>query len=71
MGILSIVIPVSLLLLTAGGLLFWWTVKHGQYDDLDSPAHRILFDDDDDMLPDDIKPKKTKNTEDSEPTDER
>lgn len=71
MDILHIVIPVSLLLLTAGGLLFWWTVKHGQYDDLDSPAQRILFDDDDDMLPDDVKPNTTNDTRDSKPTDER
>lgn len=71
MDILHIVIPVSLLLLTAGGLLFWWTVKHGQYDDLDSPAHRILFDDDDDMLPDDIKPKKPSEDKDTANNDER
>jgi cbb3-type cytochrome oxidase maturation protein len=40
-----------MLLLTVSGLLFWWTVKSGQYDDLDSPAQRILFDDDDHMIP--------------------
>jgi cbb3-type cytochrome oxidase maturation protein len=26
-------------------VLFIWTVKSGQYDDTDSPAVRILFDD--------------------------
>jgi len=40
-----------MLLLVVSGLLFWWTVKSGQYDDLDSPAQRILFDDDDHMIP--------------------
>lgn len=52
MDILLLLIPVSLLLLLVGGGLFWWTVNNGQYDDLDSPARRILFDDDSNMVPD-------------------
>jgi cbb3-type cytochrome oxidase maturation protein len=39
-------IPLTLLL---GGLalaLFAWSVRSGQYDDLDAAAHRILSDDD-------------------------
>ena len=33
------------LLLGAGGLaLFLWSLRSGQYDDLDGAAHRILFD---------------------------
>lgn len=51
MDILLLLIPITMFLLTAGGVLFWWTVKSGQYDDLDSPAQRILFDDDEDMIP--------------------
>ena len=51
MDILLLLIPVTLFLLVVAGLLFWWSVRNGQYDDLDSPAHRILFDDDDDMIP--------------------
>ncbi len=51
MDILLLLIPVTMLLLVVSGLLFWWTVKSGQYDDLDSPAQRILFDDDDHMIP--------------------
>ncbi|WP_196157276.1 cbb3-type cytochrome oxidase assembly protein CcoS [Reinekea sp. G2M2-21] len=51
MDILLLLIPVTLLLLTVSGVLFWWTVKSGQYDDLDSPAQRILFDDDEHMIP--------------------
>ncbi|TCS40765.1 cbb3-type cytochrome oxidase assembly protein CcoS [Reinekea marinisedimentorum] len=51
MDILILLIPVTMLLLTVGGLFFWWTVRSGQYDDLDSPAHKILFDDDKDMIP--------------------
>ncbi|SFR48694.1 cytochrome oxidase maturation protein, cbb3-type [Marinobacter daqiaonensis] len=55
MNILLILIPIALLLVTAGVLLFNWAVKNGQYDDLDGPAHRILYDDDKDMIPDDAK----------------
>lgn len=51
MDILLLLIPVTMFLLLVSGLLFWWSVRNGQYDDLDSPAHRILFDDDDDMIP--------------------
>lgn len=58
MDILVLLIPVSLLLLLLGGGLFWWTVNNGQYDDLDSPAQRILFDDDSDMVPDRSDPGK-------------
>lgn len=51
MDILLLLIPVTLFLVAIGGGLFWWTVHSGQYDDLDSPAQRILFDDDDDLIP--------------------
>lgn len=46
MEIVLVLIPLSLFLLTIAILLFRWAVRNGQYDDLDSPAHRILFDDD-------------------------
>ena len=32
-------------------IAFLLTVKSGQYDDLDGPAHRILMDDDDPRIP--------------------
>ena len=47
MTALYILIPVALLLVAFAVWLFFWAVDSGQYDDLDSPAHRILFDDDD------------------------
>lgn len=55
MNIVLILIPITLLLVTAGILLFNWAVKNGQYDDLEGPAHRILYDDDRDMIPDDAR----------------
>ncbi len=32
-----------------GVLLFFWTLKSGQYDDLDGAAHRVLIDDEEDL----------------------
>ncbi len=47
MEIIFITIPVTLLFIASGVAIFFWANKGGQFDDLDSPAHRILFDDDD------------------------
>ncbi len=55
MNILLILIPITLLLVTVGILVFNWAVKSGQYDDMEGPAHRILYDDDKDMIPDDAR----------------
>ena len=46
MEILYLLIPVSVVLVLLIGWLFWWSVDHGQFDDLDSPARRILEEDD-------------------------
>lgn len=51
MSSLSILIPISLLLLTVAIFILRWAVKNGQYDDLDKPGHSILFDDDKNMIP--------------------
>jgi cbb3-type cytochrome oxidase maturation protein len=32
-------------------LFFLWTIRSGQYEDLDGPAYRILMDDDDPLVP--------------------
>ena len=45
MDILFLLIPLSVVLVVLVGLAFWWSVRSGQYDDLEGPAHRI-FDDD-------------------------
>jgi len=44
--IIFITIPVTILFIATGAAIFFWATKGGQFDDLDSPAHRILFDDD-------------------------
>lgn len=48
MNQLLILIPVALLLGLAGLGAFLWSMRSGQFDDLDGAAHRILFDEDDD-----------------------
>jgi cbb3-type cytochrome oxidase maturation protein len=45
MNILGLLIPVALGLAAFGLLLFLWTLRTKQYDDLDGAAERILFDD--------------------------
>ena len=39
-------IPISLILGAAGLGLFLWTLRDGQYEDLDGAAQRILYEDD-------------------------
>lgn len=43
---LSILIPAALVLGLLGLAAFLWTMRNGQYDDLDGAARRILMDDD-------------------------
>jgi cbb3-type cytochrome oxidase maturation protein len=43
---LYLLIPLSVLVALAAGLLFWWSSRTGQFDDLEGPAHRLLQDDD-------------------------
>jgi cbb3-type cytochrome oxidase maturation protein len=44
--ILVLLIPLSVVLVFLIGAGFWWSVRSGQFDDLEGPAHRILADDD-------------------------
>ena len=47
MDALSWLIPAALALGGVGLLAFMWSLRSGQYDDLDGAAQRILTDDDD------------------------
>ncbi|QWT46364.1 cbb3-type cytochrome oxidase assembly protein CcoS [Azospira inquinata] len=47
MDILYLLVPVSLLLVVAIAVVFWWSVKSGQFDDLEGPAYRLMMEDDD------------------------
>jgi len=46
MSILYLLIPLALVLLALTVWAFFWAVRAGQFDDLDSPAVQILLDDD-------------------------
>lgn len=46
MSILYVLIPLALLLLGGAVWAFFWAVGSGQFDDLDTPAIRIIMDDD-------------------------
>ncbi|MCX7174338.1 MAG: cbb3-type cytochrome oxidase assembly protein CcoS [Proteobacteria bacterium] len=46
MEILYLLVPLSVLLVFLIAVVFWWSLKNGQFDDLEGPAYRILMDDD-------------------------
>ena len=46
MSILYLLIPLALLLLGVAVWAFFWAVGSGQFDDLDTPAVRVIMDDD-------------------------
>lgn len=45
MNVLYFLVPVALALAGIGALAFRWAVNSGQFDDLESPAYRMLIDD--------------------------
>ena len=52
MDVIYGLIPLMIILGLAMVIIFFWTVKSGQYEDLEGDANRILMDDDDPNLPD-------------------
>jgi cbb3-type cytochrome oxidase maturation protein len=47
MEILYILVPLAVII---AGVIVWaflWSIRSGQFDDLEGPAHRILMDEDD------------------------
>ncbi|MEO1198141.1 MAG: cbb3-type cytochrome oxidase assembly protein CcoS [Pseudomonadota bacterium] len=46
MNVLLVLIPVALFLGGLGLVAFLWSLKRGQYEDLEGAAHRVLLDDD-------------------------
>ena len=47
MDVIVVLIPVALFLGLLGLGAFLWTLRSGQYEDLEGAAQRILFDDED------------------------
>lgn len=46
MSILYLVLPLALIIVLAAVLAFSWAARRGQFDDLETPALRMLHDDD-------------------------
>lgn len=46
MEAIYLLIPIALVFLVVAIGIFFWAVKNGQYDDLNTEARRILFDND-------------------------
>lgn len=61
MEILYLLVPLAVIL---AGVIVWaflWSIRSGQFDDLEGPAHRILMDEDDKPRPSqDSKPARKK-----------
>ncbi|OSO73582.1 cbb3-type cytochrome oxidase assembly protein CcoS [Stutzerimonas stutzeri] len=55
MAALYILIPVAVVLVAVAIWVFFWAVDSGQFDDLDGPAHSILFDDEELQRPADAQ----------------
>jgi cbb3-type cytochrome oxidase maturation protein len=51
MEILYLLIPLSVVLVFAIAIAFWWSVKSGQFDDLEGPGFKLLMDDDGPNIP--------------------
>lgn len=45
MSILFVLIPLAVLMLGVALAAFFWAVGHDQFDDLETPGVRVLFDD--------------------------
>lgn len=41
-----LLIPVSVILVFGIAVAFWWSIRSGQFDDLEGPGFRVLMDDD-------------------------
>jgi len=57
MDVIYALIPLMIGLGLIGVVIFIWSVRSGQYDDLEGDANRILMDDDDPLLPENQKKK--------------
>ncbi|HED34887.1 MAG TPA: cbb3-type cytochrome oxidase assembly protein CcoS [Gammaproteobacteria bacterium] len=66
MDVIYGLIPLMLLLGLVGVVVFIWSVRSGQYDDLEGDASRILMDEDDPLLPGNQSENQQDNAHDSD-----
>lgn len=67
MDVIYGLIPLMIILGLIGVVIFIWSVRSGQYDDLEGDANRILMDDDDPLLPEN----QTKSSTDKKSTNDK
>ncbi len=60
MEVLYLLIPVSVVLVFVIAVIFWWSVRSGQFDDLEGPGFKVLMDDD--KLPEQRKNKESEGS---------
>ncbi|HHJ35260.1 MAG TPA: cbb3-type cytochrome oxidase assembly protein CcoS [Gammaproteobacteria bacterium] len=51
MDIIYLLLPVALIIVVIIIAIFFWAVRSDQFEDLEGPAHRILMDDDEKLIP--------------------
>jgi cbb3-type cytochrome oxidase maturation protein len=54
MEVIYIVLPLAIVLAGVALAAFFWAVRQGQYDDLDTPPYRALFDDNETLCNSDL-----------------
>ncbi|MBF0400618.1 MAG: cbb3-type cytochrome oxidase assembly protein CcoS [Magnetococcales bacterium] len=64
MDAIYLLLPLALLLGTGALALLIWSIRHGQFDDMEGPAQRILFEDDQAMIPTASRPPNDKGKRD-------
>ena len=50
-----LLIPISVILVFIIAIAFWWSVRSGQFDDLEGPGFRVLMDEDMPKLQNDVQ----------------
>ena len=45
MSILYLLLPIALVFLTLAVIIFFWAIKNGQYDDMQSQAMKVVIED--------------------------
>ena len=51
MSVIYILLPLAVLMTILGIVCFIWAVRRGQFDDIETPRYRVLFDDDETNAP--------------------
>ncbi|MBF0339935.1 MAG: cbb3-type cytochrome oxidase assembly protein CcoS [Magnetococcales bacterium] len=51
MNAVYLLLPLAVLLSLVGLGMLIWSIRRGQFDDLEGPAHRILYEDDRELIP--------------------